>query len=338
MLDFPKTYKILHKSLFQTESHKLVPIRLEDRLKIRNWRNEQMYHLRQSDELTEKQQDTYFNTNVRALFSEDFPPQILFSLLQNEELIAYGGLVHIDWAANKAEISFIMDTRLEKNQFSNLWSTFLLLLEQVAFVELGLSKIFTYAYDLRPQLYPMLEQNGFVLEKRIKNALKTETGQRDVLIHSKTNPISIREATYEDASLLFNWSNEKEVRNQSFHSKKIDFDTHVNWMGEKIKDKNSKIYIALQEQTPIGVVRFEDSTDYTTIGTSVSKDHRGLGLGTKILKLGCSLHEQKSKKPIYAYIKNSNLASIKSFLKAHFVFKKELIIKGLSSKLYIRKK
>ena len=41
-------------------AYELVPIRFEDRTLIRTWRNEQMYHLRQMEPLTEEQQELYF--------------------------------------------------------------------------------------------------------------------------------------------------------------------------------------------------------------------------------------------------------------------------------------
>ena len=74
------------------------------------WRNEQMYHLRQSKPLTEADQDRYFDEVVSQLFDQEQPEQILFSFLEGEKCIGYGGLVHINWGDRNAEVSFIMDT------------------------------------------------------------------------------------------------------------------------------------------------------------------------------------------------------------------------------------
>ena len=84
------------------------------------WRNEQIYHLRQSELLTEESQERYFQDIVSKLFNQKEPDQLLFSFLKNDKIIGYGGLVHINWTDRNAEISFIMDTNEEKNIFISI--------------------------------------------------------------------------------------------------------------------------------------------------------------------------------------------------------------------------
>lgn len=171
--------------MFSSGEYSLVPIRSEDRYNIMKWRNEQMYHLRQKELITEEKQDLYFNSTVLKLFEQDKPNQILFSFLKEEECIGYGGLVHINWLDKNAEISFIMDTTLEKNDFNTNWTTFLNILETVAWDELQLHKIYTYAFDLRPKIYNVLEAKGFVQEARLKEHTLYNGVFIDVVIHSK---------------------------------------------------------------------------------------------------------------------------------------------------------
>lgn len=97
------------------------------------WRNEQSYRLRLSEPLTDEKQEAYFNTTIKSLFNEEKPNQILFNILQGDKCIGYGGLVHINWIDKNAEVSFVMDTKLEKESFSKNWSEFLFLIEKVAF-------------------------------------------------------------------------------------------------------------------------------------------------------------------------------------------------------------
>jgi hypothetical protein len=52
------------------------------------------------------------------LFQLQKPNQILFSFLEENKCIGYGGLVHINWNDINGEISFIIDTKLEKNDNS----------------------------------------------------------------------------------------------------------------------------------------------------------------------------------------------------------------------------
>ena len=183
------SYKAIHKQKFSSDKYVIVPIRYEDRMAILKWRNEQIYHLRQPKPLTKKDQDNYFNNVVNKLFDAPNPSQLLFSYLENDTCIGYGGLVHINWIDKNAEISFIMDTKLEKEHFSTHWKTFLKLIVQVAFKELKLYKIFTYAFDLRPHLYVPIEDSGFVKEAILKKHCFFNGAYKDVIIHSKFNTL-----------------------------------------------------------------------------------------------------------------------------------------------------
>lgn len=180
-------YKSLNKQIFEMDNYKIVPIRFEDRLEIMKWRNEQIYHLRQHKALTREDQDKYFETVVADLFKKEQPDQILFSYLENNICIGYGGLVHINWRDKNAEISFIMNTELETKSFKKQWEIFLYMLEKVAFSDLKFHKIFTYAFDLRPQLYEALTNSMFNEEARLKEHCLFNGEFIDVVIHSKIN-------------------------------------------------------------------------------------------------------------------------------------------------------
>jgi RimJ/RimL family protein N-acetyltransferase len=181
------SYKALSQQIFTSGDYKLVPIRFEDRFDIMKWRNDQMYHLRQAQLLTKQDQDNYFKTVVASLFDQEKPTQILFSYLENDVCIGYGGLVHINWIDKNAEISFIMDTALEQDNFNANWTIFLSLIEKVAFQILKFHKIFTYAFDLRPHLYTTLQNVNFIEEARLKELCFFDGSYIDVVIHSKIN-------------------------------------------------------------------------------------------------------------------------------------------------------
>lgn len=178
-------YKALNKQVFTRGTYSIFPIRYEDRFDIMKWRNEQIYHLRQNKLLTVADQESYFSNVVSKLFNQDKPNQILFSYFENGGCIGYGGLVHINWVDKNAEISFIMNTDLEKDDFEKHWSIFLNLIEQVAFADLKLHKISTYAFDLRPKLYAVLNSFGFNKEAVLKNHCLFNSEYIDVVIHSK---------------------------------------------------------------------------------------------------------------------------------------------------------
>jgi RimJ/RimL family protein N-acetyltransferase len=141
--------------------------------------------LRQNKPLTPDDQENYFSNVVSKLFNEDQPNQILFSFLEDNICVGYGGLVHINWESRNAEISFLMKTELEDTYFEYFWSIYLRLIAQVSFNEIGLHKIYTYAYDLRPHLYKVLEKNKFIQEAKLKEHFFFNGKYRDVVIHSK---------------------------------------------------------------------------------------------------------------------------------------------------------
>ena len=179
------SYKALNKQVFNSGPFALVPIRFEDRIEIMKWRNEQIYHLRQNKPLTLGNQENYFKKIVSKLFEQEQPNQILFSFLENNICIGYGGLVHINWIDKNAEISFIMNTELEKNRFHEIWTSYLNLIEKVAFEELKWHKVVTYAFDIRPHLYEIFVSAGFNEEARLKEHCFFENKFLDVVIHSK---------------------------------------------------------------------------------------------------------------------------------------------------------
>ena len=152
------TYKALSKHIFKQGDFKLVPIRYEDRYKIMQWRNEQMYHLRQAEPLTKEKQDAYFENVINKLFDQEQPSQILFSFLKDNKCIGYGGLVHINWIDKNAEISFIIKTELEEENFEKNWLIYLRMIEDLGFNSLNFQKLYVYAFDLRPHLYQALEK------------------------------------------------------------------------------------------------------------------------------------------------------------------------------------
>lgn len=180
-------YIALNKQVFSLGNRCIVPIRMEDRYIIMKWRNEQIFHLRQNKPLTSEEQDVYFNTTVANLFGKEQPGQLLFSYLEDGKCIGYGGLVHMNWIDKHAEISFITDTAIKNETYAAHMSTFLDLIAQVAFEAISFHKLFTFAFDVRPHIYPILEQSGFKKEAVLKEHCFFNGEFKDVVIHTKYN-------------------------------------------------------------------------------------------------------------------------------------------------------
>ena len=182
------TYRPLPQAEYRHEAYRLVPIRYEDREPIRTWRNAQLDVLRQATPLTAEQQEAYFQRVVLPLFEQEKPGQLLFSLLHNDELIAYGGLVHISWADLRAEVSFLVEpTRAaEPATYRQDFRAHLRLLGQVAFEGLEFNRLFTETYDIRPAHVAILEEAGFRLEGRLRQHIQLQPGTfTDSLMHGQ---------------------------------------------------------------------------------------------------------------------------------------------------------
>lgn len=228
--------------------YSIVPLRYEDRFSIMKWRNEQIYHLRQARPLTEDDQQRYFDNVVSKLYDNPKPDQILFSYLEKGVCIGYGGLVHINWIDHNGEISFIMDTRLESEHFAEHWSNYLTMLKAVAFDDLGLHKIYTYAFDLRPHLYTMLEANGYKREATLKEHCLFNGEYKDVVLHSLWNDryevINYVDCTREQNLDILALRNRDDVRSWMVNPEVIPEENHFKFV-ESLKDNPNRLYYAI---------------------------------------------------------------------------------------------
>lgn len=315
-------YKVLRTQKFVKKDFSIVPIRRKDRYTIMRWRNEQIYHLRQNKPLTKEEQDRYFENVVSKLFDQDEPDQILFSYLQGEKCIGYGGLVHINWTDKNAEISFLMNTSLEKKLFDYYWTVFLELIEKAAKEELGLHKIYTYAYDLRPFLYNVLEKNGFYHEATLKDHCLIQEKLKDVVIHSKRfTDLYLRRTMTSDIDTTYKWASDKSIRLFAFNKSKITKTEHQKWFEEKTKDNNCEFFILMDNGNCIGSIRFDITIENSAIiSYLIDPAKHGKGYGKLILKMGLNhlIQKRKDVKTLLGFVHKHNLASIKIFNSLRF--------------------
>jgi len=183
-----KSYRPLPQAEYRWHDYQLIPIRYEDREPIRAWRNAQLQVLRQAEPLTAEQQEAYFQRVVMPLFEQERPGQLLFSLLHQGELIAYGGLVHISWIDLRAEVSFLEEPgrATDADTYRQDFLAHLRLLGQVAFEGLKFNRLFTETYDIRPAHVAILEEAGFRLEGRLRQHVQLTPGTfADSLMHGQ---------------------------------------------------------------------------------------------------------------------------------------------------------
>lgn len=138
-----------------------------------------------------------------------------------------------------------------------------------------------------------------------------------------------RKANIRDSKIVFELSNDPEVREQSINKNQIAINDHENWFTNKIEDKNYLFLLAFDKNEKfIGQVRFQIEADSAVISISITKDFRGKGFSKKMLIDGCAklFSEHNSVKNIIAYILPGNHASVKSFLSAGFEYKENSTI------------
>jgi len=311
-----REYKILSKNSFSFKEYSLIPIREKDKYIIMKWRNEQIFHLRQKTPLQIEDQDEYFKSTINPLFNQLKPNQILFSFLRKEKIIGYGGLVHIKWDKKEAEISFLIDTKLQDENFEKFWSVFLNLIEEVAFSNLEISKIFTYSFDIRPKLYKVLKKQSYLFEHQIKKAIKKDGKWLNALIHSKyRDKISYRDACISDSKLLFDWINDVSTRKNSLNKQSIKWEDHIKWFNLKLENKEDcKIFI-FSQNFPVGVLRLDRISQGFKISFSVDKDFRGKGIGFRMVN---RIVNDFSDLNFFAEVVKGNKNSKKIFMKNQF--------------------
>lgn len=127
------------------------------------------------------------------------------------------------------------------------------------------------------------------------------------------NNLRLRHVEENDIELIFNWSNEKEVRKNSFHTEPIKWEEHVNWFKKVINDTNVCFFILENNEKPIGQIRIKfDDENKGIISFSISKEFRGLGFGKEILKLTEAEISKKCK--LIGFVKIDNIASQRAFI------------------------
>lgn len=151
--------------------------------------------------------------------------------------------------------------------------------------------------------------------------------------------LKLRPAGGEDRQRLWEWANDPEVRDASFSTDPIPWETHVAWFAEKVggeveigpdneKTKGRKTLLWIGEdddRVPVGQIRFDSRPDKDwEVDVSIEKAKRGHGLASQLIKqavhaLGkhAVLQENRNLR-VHAFVKPMNTASVKAFERAGF--------------------
>ena len=125
----------------------------------------------------------------------------------------------------------------------------------------------------------------------------------------------LREATIDDALLLFNWVNDEVVRLNSINQDTILWENHLNWFSSRLNSNQTYIYILTDGKINYGQIRIDKYNNWWIIDYSIDVNFRGKGLGSLIVKL---LVEKNKGYNFKAIVKQNNPSSIHVFLKLGF--------------------
>jgi RimJ/RimL family protein N-acetyltransferase len=180
-----KSYACLQTQRVEQSPYAVIPVQQAHIENIRQWRNAQMDVLRQVEPITPEQQQTYYANTVWPEMNSARPSNILMSFLLRDEPIGYGGLVHVAWDHLRAEVSFLLapERSGDPDIYAREFSTFLSLMKIMAFKQLGLHRLFTETYDIRPLHISIIESAGFLREGVMHHHVRIDGHPVDSLIH-----------------------------------------------------------------------------------------------------------------------------------------------------------
>lgn len=167
------------------------------------------------------------------------------------------------------------------------------------------------------------------------------SGVKKVVSKIASNNIKLRKITKNDLEILWHWANEPAARKSAFSSTEITWETHISWFNSKLNDPNTYIFIAENSfNEPVGQIRFEDSEGFgAVIDVNIDKNQRGLGIGNLLINTAVEkIFRETPIEIVHAFIKPTNIGSIKVFEKAQFIFKTSTTIDNQKAYHYIRRK
>ncbi len=135
---------------------------------------------------------------------------------------------------------------------------------------------------------------------------------------------TIRPVTDDDVHLLYEWVNDPIVRQSAFKTDIISWKEHEFWFDYKLNDPECYQFIGVDDkEKDVGQIRFDflvpKNKVSAQIDISIDKGYRRNGYGVQLLNLGIErLLKTFPILVIHAFIKQTNVASIKMFEKAGF--------------------
>lgn len=132
--------------------------------------------------------------------------------------------------------------------------------------------------------------------------------------------LRLRPAAFDDCRRLWEWRNDPVVRQASFSSDSIPYDTHVSWLARQLARPDVRIWIVEDaEGHPVGQVRFHLVGPLAEISVSVDSGSRAAGIGTALIRLATeTMLGRQAVQAVDAWVKEDNRRSQRAFEKAGY--------------------
>lgn len=132
--------------------------------------------------------------------------------------------------------------------------------------------------------------------------------------------LTLRTASIEDAEMLREWRNDREVRAASRNTAEVEPEEHMRWLGEALGDPDCDLLIVELDGEPIGQVRFDRRPrNEREISVSLREPSRRRGLGAEVIRAGVEWTRRSTDAGrIVAEVRADNEQSLRAFRKAGF--------------------
>ncbi len=129
----------------------------------------------------------------------------------------------------------------------------------------------------------------------------------------------LREATTDDARLLYGWRNDPETRSASLNGGALNFAGHEAWLVRALANPARHLLI-VEDDVALGSVRFDHiKAQLYEISIVVAPEQRGRGIAGEMIDTAVTwLFENTSAEVVKATIRKTNQGSARAFKKAGF--------------------
>jgi perosamine synthetase len=132
--------------------------------------------------------------------------------------------------------------------------------------------------------------------------------------------LRLRPATTDDAGRVFAWRNDPWIIARGASGAAVSWEAHASWFAETVAGERRRMFIVLEDETPIGQVRFDRIAGRgCEVSIYLVREHTGRGLGVQALDTAVAeIFRTWDVDAVVAWVRRDNPASLAAFEKAAF--------------------